>query len=112
MNQFDISKASLLSRNIILGASITVIATGSMKTVSRFSIIYVSLLFLLLLVIQLVKQNDENILVPVFPDLSNSHPDVILSDPGGPLLVSMAELAMLPPHVLPQLTCSPPPLPR
>ena len=81
-----------------------------MKAVSRCGIICgVSIFSLLLLVIQFEKLNDKNIFVLEF---YNSHPDVILSDPGGPLLVSMAEVAMLPPHVLPQLTCLPPPLPR
>ena len=51
-------------------------------------------------------------LVPLIPTLRTSHPEVTLSDPGGPLLVSMAEVVMLPPQVLPQPTCSPPPLPR
>ena len=79
-----------------------------MTTVSRLAIIFVSVFFLLLLVIQFEKLNDEHILVS---DSYNPPLDAILSDPGGPLLVSMAELAMLPPYVLPQITCSPPPLP-
>ena len=86
----------------------------NMTTVSRIAILCVPVLLLLLLLIQFDMFHQEHFLSldPVFRSLRNTHPDVILSDPGGPLLVSMAELAMLPPHVLPQLTCSPPPLPR
>ena len=85
-----------------------------MTTVSRIAILCVPILLLLLLLIQFDMFHQENFpsLDPVLPSLRNTHPDVILSDPGGPLLVSMAELAMLPPPVLPQPTCSPPPLPR
>ena len=72
-------------RNKFSGATITVTAKGNMTTVSRLAIIFVSVFFLLLLVIQFEKLNDEHILVP---DSYDPHPDVILSDPGGPLLVS------------------------
>ena len=85
-----------------------------MTTVSRIAILCVPILLLLLLIVQFDMFLQEHFLslVPVSPSLRNTHPDVILSDPGGPLLVSMAELALLPPPVLPHPTCSPPPLPR
>ena len=87
---------------------------GSMTTVSRIVILCVPILLLFLLIIQFDMFHQERFLslVPVYPNLRSSHPDVILSDPGGPLLVSMAELVMLPPPRLPKPTCSPPPLPR
>ena len=85
-----------------------------MTTVSRIAILCVPILLLLLLIVQfdMFLQKHFLSLVPVSLSLRNTHPDVILSDPGGPLLVSMAELALLPPPVLPHPTCSPPPLPR
>ena len=86
----------------------------SMTTVSRIAILCVPILLLLLLLTQFNMFLQEHFLplVPVSLSLRNTHPDVILSDPGGPLLVSMAELALLPPPVLPHPTCSPAPLPR
>ena len=85
-----------------------------MTTVSRIAILCVPILLLLLLIVQfdMFLQKHFLSLVPVSLSLRNTHPDVILSDPGGPLLVSMAELALLPPPVLPHPTCSPPTLPR
>ena len=85
-----------------------------MTKVSRIAILCIPFLLLLLLIIQFDMPHHEHFLslVSIFPSLRKSHPDIILSDPGGPLLVSMAELIMLPPPVLPQLTCLPPPLPR
>ena len=87
---------------------------GSMTTVSRIAILCIPIILLILLIIQFDMLHHEHFLsvLPVIPNLRSSHPDVILSDPGGPLLVSMAELVMIPPPVLPQLTCAPPPLPR
>ena len=87
---------------------------GSMTTASRIAILCIPIILFLLLITQFDMLHREHFLsfVPVFPNIRSSHPDVILSDPGGPLLVSMAELVMLPPPVLPQLTCAPPPLPR
>ena len=86
----------------------------SMTTVSKIAILCVPILLLLLLIVQfdMFLQKHFLSLVPVSLSLRNTHPDVILSDPGGPLLVSMAELALLPPPVLPHPTCSPAPLPR
>ena len=86
----------------------------SMTTVSIIAVVCVPILLLLLLLTQFNMFLQEHFLplVPVSLSLRNTHPDVILSDPGGPLLVSMAELALLPPPVLPHPTCSPPPLPR
>ena len=86
----------------------------SMTTVYIIAVVCVPILLFLLLLIQFDMFQQKHFLSPdpVLPSLRNTHLDVILSDPGGPLLVSMAELAMLPPPVLPQPTCSPPPLPR
>ena len=83
---------------------------GSMTTISRIAILCVPSLLLLLLLIQFDIFHQDHLLSlgPVLP----THPDVILSDPGGPLLVSMAEVVMIPPPVIPQPTCSPPKLPR
>ena len=85
-----------------------------MTTVSRIAILCVPSLLLLLLLIQFDIFHQEHLLSlsPVLPGLRNTHPDVILSDPGGPLLVSMAEVVMIPPPVIPQPTCAPPELPR
>ena len=85
-----------------------------MPTVSRISILCIPILLLMVILqfdLLLLREHSPS-LVPLIPTLRTSHPEVTLSDPGGPLLVSMAEVVMLPPHVLPHPTCSPPPLPR
>ena len=88
--------------------------SGRMPTVSRIAILCIPILLLMVILqfdLLLLREHSPS-LVPLIPTLRTSHPEVTLSDPGGPLLVSMAEVVMLPPHVLPQPTCSPPPLPR
>ena len=85
-----------------------------MPTVSRIAILCFPILLLMVILqfdLLLLREHSPS-LVPLIPTLRTSHPEVTLSDPGGPLLVSMAEVVMLPPHVLPHPTCSPPPLPR
>ena len=85
-----------------------------MPTVSRISILCIPILLLMVILqfdLLLLREHSPS-LVPLIPTFHTSHPEVTLSDPGGPLLVSMAEVVMLPPQVLPQPTCSPPPLPR
>ena len=86
--------------------------SGRMPTVSRIAILCIPILLLMVILQFDLLLLREHSLVPLIPTLRTSHPEVTLSDPGGPLLVSMAEVVMLPPHVLPQPTCSPPPLPR
>ena len=88
--------------------------SGRMPPVSRIAILCIPILILMVILqfdLLLLREHSPS-LVPLIPTFRTSHPEVTLSDPGGPLLVSMAEVVMLPPQVLPQPTCSPPPLPR